>query len=141
MDLSRIPPAPKGARAVDFKQTLDAAKLDLAVGIMSIAGPLVVEGRLEYTEGEILLDANVRGSKRFECSRCLELIEKTFVKDVTLAFEPAGEPINALPELGEEIMVDAPIHALCKEDCKGLCERCGANLNLGPCRCPERPNN
>ena len=24
---------------------------------------------------------------------------------------------------------------LCSEDCKGLCPRCGADLNLGPCSC------
>ena len=29
---------------------------------------------------------------------------------------------------------------LCSEDCKGLCSRCGANLNLGPCSCKPEPD-
>ena len=29
---------------------------------------------------------------------------------------------------------------LCSEDCKGLCSRCGANLNLGPCNCKPEPD-
>ena len=29
---------------------------------------------------------------------------------------------------------------LCSEDCKGLCSRCGADLNLGPCSCKKEPD-
>jgi uncharacterized protein len=32
-------------------------------------------------------------------------------------------------------ILDMEIRFLCREDCKGLCARCGRNLNLGPCGC------
>lgn len=34
-----------------------------------------------------------------------------------------------------EILVSLPMKVLCKEDCKGICNRCGANLNMGSCKC------
>jgi len=33
-----------------------------------------------------------------------------------------------------------PLKPLCREECKGLCSRCGADLNQGPCGCPEIEN-
>ena len=34
-----------------------------------------------------------------------------------------------------ELFVHMPLRVLCKEDCKGICKRCGTNLNLGTCDC------
>jgi uncharacterized protein len=38
--------------------------------------------------------------------------------------------------LRENILLSLPVQPLCREDCRGLCPQCGANLNLGPCSCP-----
>ena len=38
-----------------------------------------------------------------------------------------------------EVLMSWPLKVLCKEDCKGLCSRCGKNLNYGPCDCVEEP--
>lgn len=46
-----------------------------------------------------------------------------------------GEWIQPEPELREAILLELPALPLCSEDCKGLCVRCGANLNEGPCGC------
>ena len=35
----------------------------------------------------------------------------------------------------EQVLLSLPSRTLCKEDCKGLCPRCGQNLNLAPCNC------
>ena len=37
---------------------------------------------------------------------------------------------------GEQWLLDVPGYALCREDCKGLCPTCGADLNEGECECP-----
>ena len=34
-----------------------------------------------------------------------------------------------------EILVSWPMKVLCKDDCKGICKRCGTNLNLATCQC------
>ena len=41
--------------------------------------------------------------------------------------------------LSEELLIHMPMKILCREDCKGICNRCGANLNQGPCHCKEEP--
>jgi uncharacterized protein len=46
-----------------------------------------------------------------------------------------GEEINLGEILGEEITLALPIRFLCREDCRGLCPRCGKNLNKGDCSC------
>lgn len=34
-----------------------------------------------------------------------------------------------------EVLIDVPLRVLCSEDCKGLCYKCGSNLNRGECGC------
>jgi len=46
-----------------------------------------------------------------------------------------GDWIQPEQELREAIMLELPTLPLCREDCRGLCPRCGANLNEGPCGC------
>ena len=37
-----------------------------------------------------------------------------------------------------ELIVNLPMKVLCSPDCKGICKRCGKNLNEGPCACDDR---
>ena len=37
-----------------------------------------------------------------------------------------------------EVIVSLPMKHLCKDDCKGICVKCGKNLNEGRCDCPEK---
>lgn len=53
-----------------------------------------------------------------------------------------GDQLNLAPMLREQIILAAPIHPLCNENCAGLCPRCGQNLNEARCACvPEPVNN
>ena len=72
--------------------------------------------------------------------------------DVHLIFVEAGEEeiddpdvyvidarareLDLRPAVREHWLLAAPAFALCREDCKGLCPTCGADLNAGPCDCP-----
>jgi uncharacterized protein len=35
----------------------------------------------------------------------------------------------------DEVLTEWPLKVLCKEDCKGICSQCGANLNHETCSC------
>lgn len=93
------------------------------------------------------------------CVRCLEEFSLTLNAPVELVFEndpklleppldfdPTAEIINYFdgsiidPKevLRELIMLELPYLAYCKPDCKGLCQRCGTNLNNGTCSCPPQ---
>ena len=86
------------------------------------------------------------------CDRCLEevdtLISLDFEKEVDMKLDEE-ERIQALDEqyfiegynldvdqlVCSEILVSWPSKVLCKQDCKGLCNTCGTNLNLKTCDC------
>ena len=46
-----------------------------------------------------------------------------------------GNQVELGKMLREQVILTAPIQPLCRQDCLGLCEKCGRNLNEGPCRC------
>jgi uncharacterized protein len=46
-----------------------------------------------------------------------------------------GDHLELAPMLREQLILASPMHPLCTEDCRGLCARCGKDLNEGPCRC------
>lgn len=51
-----------------------------------------------------------------------------------------GQRFDLAPLMAEFFWLAFPYKALCRDDCAGLCPRCGANLNEGPCYCPtEQP--
>ena len=43
--------------------------------------------------------------------------------------------LDLRPALREQWLLHVPGYALCRDDCKGLCPTCGAELNAGPCDC------
>jgi uncharacterized protein len=43
--------------------------------------------------------------------------------------------VNTDHLLRENFLLNLPVQPLCREDCRGLCPQCGANLNLGSCGC------
>jgi len=119
-------------------------------------GPVEVRLRASFAgSGEVVVRGSVRGCVAQECRRCLEAVRSEVVQDVTLVFvseedgEPAGarddvfvfDPRAGSLELGdavrEEVILATNPYAVCSPDCQGLCSRCGANLNEGPCGCTE----
>lgn len=49
-----------------------------------------------------------------------------------------NEEINLSELVREQILLNLPTQAFCREDCKGLCQKCGANKNLKSCDCEEK---
>jgi uncharacterized protein len=114
---------------------------------------------------EVVPDIRTRAqwSGTFEapCARCLDPVKHELNGDFDLLFRPLG--IDAGPserELGshdteigyyqegglvledvlrEQVLLTLPVRTLCSADCKGLCPRCGRNLNEGACSCEARP--
>jgi uncharacterized protein len=62
--------------------------------------------------------------------------DKTEVVDVDESFSYYdGDTIDLPREVRELILVSLPIRPVCRQDCRGLCSRCGADLNRESCRC------
>jgi uncharacterized protein len=126
---------------------------------LTLAAPVTVEGQLQATgDGEYLWRGHVHGVVTGECRRCLTDVRDELDIDVDaavfsanpeLADDPAFYPlpdratsVDVTDVVREELALAAQADLLlCRDDCAGLCPRCGADLNAGPCGChtPAEP--
>lgn len=99
--------------------------------------------------------AKVEGSVKLtfqtECDRCLTevpaILDLQFDRVVTSPDVTTDEDADEHPDYMEgyqlnvetfvynEILINWPVKILCKEDCKGVCPKCGQNLNMRECGC------
>jgi uncharacterized protein len=164
-----IAPAQLVDQALPLDESLPAGAIDYApdvrqVGTLKLKGQaeLIVEhrGPREFVE-DIRLRAHFDGRFEVLCARCIEPVEQPLAGDFDLIFRPGGvdnQPgehaitedeteIGYYEESGllledavrEQVLLALPGRTLCQEDCKGLCPQCGANRNVAPCHCAERP--
>jgi uncharacterized protein len=116
-------------------------------------GPVDVRLRASYAgTGQVVVRGRVNGALAQECRRCLRPVEGEFDEEVTLVFDAdataeesdGGEAFVFDPSSGNldlsesvrgEVILAMNPYVVCDPECKGLCPRCGANLNEGPCGC------
>ena len=128
--------------SVRLEEEMDPAAHDLEIGVMHFTEPVHVSAEAWKTDDDLTVQVHVEGSQTFPCSLCLEEFDKPFEKDLTLHYDVKGlDGVSIDSDVREEIILDHPIRILCREDCRGLCPTCGANLNQAPCDCQgEKPS-
>lgn len=112
---------------------------------IELKSPIIVRGEVHY-DGEIVeVTGSVKTSINAICSRCL----KNFEYFIDVEFEEEysenqgdeeyypikHNEINLKDMVIDNIMLSIPLKMLCDEDCKGLCPKCGCNLNDESCSC------
>jgi uncharacterized protein len=139
--------------AVNVDDTLSADDPVWEEGDPKPSTPLHVKGRLSAAgPGQFYWHGTIEGDVSMECRRCLGDAEAHVSEDAHIIFAEAGtesvedDPdvylldarateLDLRPALREQWLLNVPSYVLCREDCKGLCPTCGAELNLGPCNC------
>lgn len=147
---------------VDEKVRVSAIQPEGAVGVP--VDEVRLSGVLEDLGGDFLFRGELSGAFESTCDRCLQPATIPFEVEVMWNFEqdPAasfaaagiefdeeldlsdsalcraieGDEIRLGPALWEELALAVPAKFLCREECQGLCARCGADLNAGACGCP-----
>jgi uncharacterized protein len=118
--------------------------------------PVRLEGEVARVEKDFLFDARLAYRGRLECSRCLASYPFEVREDFSLVLKkrsaagrpdaaPSDEDMDAYfyeepvlpvaPIAEERIQMAVPMKPLCREDCRGLCPRCGQDWNLADCPC------
>lgn len=148
--LSKIIETPNSE--VPFETELDLR--DLRFGNdCPVQEPVLAQGAVRNTAGVLLLDALLRTTLHGVCDRCAAPFTRTLeypvhaVLTTELENEDEADAWTFLLEndsadlddiLTTAFVLNMDSKLLCKPDCKGLCFRCGRNLNDGPCDCrPE----
>lgn len=120
-------------------------------------GNVSVSGVLRKVSRQITLTATVHAGYHKECDRCLAEISREvdipmelFYREVLPAersrgddggnddimpVDPDHETIVLDEDVRQTILLDVPLKMLCQDKCRGICPRCGANLNHEECRC------
>lgn len=118
---------------------------------VTLLSPVTVDGFLESAgQSGYLWRGGFAGSVQSVCRRCLaefvtpvnRAVELVFSADPELLDDPSVYPlteplaqVDLRPAVREELALEIDAFPLCREDCRGLCPRCGADLNRGPCQC------
>jgi uncharacterized protein len=139
----------EGLEALMDKDELDfPSPIEIDLHIWPESDMIIVKGRLAFT-------------LQMACSRCLKIIKIPLKRRFTLRYSRKipmdvhrsdqedieltadqiglsyyeGECIDITDDVQEQIILAFPLRPLCKEECKGLCPRCGTDLNGGGCEC------
>lgn len=85
----------------------------------------------------VLVTGRIDTRCEITCRRCLNPLERDVANDDVCHFfeHPVAPELDLTSLLREDIVIVLPDHALCSDDCAGLCPRCGRNLNEEKCDC------
>jgi uncharacterized protein len=113
--------------------------------------PISLDGELYLTGDIIELEGNIITEVSLPCSRCLvsfkhsvdiQIHERfstnTENKDDDEVIFVDGDTIDITNVIKNNILLFLPIKKLCRDDCKGLCQYCGTNLNTTNCNCMNK---
>lgn len=109
--------------------------------------PVKVCGEVFLTDAHsAFLQGEVAFTLKGECTRCLEPAENEIIAKFNEQVEQnnqegyslVNDKIDLSQIVDDAILTNLPISFLCKEDCKGICPSCGANLNDEQCKCNNR---
>lgn len=121
-----------------------------------LASPISINGKISTTKSGLYLNVDVEFIIIDHCARCLKEVEVPIVYSIQGflvkedfdensfedddAFIYDGQDINLKNIIEQTLDFKIPARVLCNEDCKGLCPKCGANLNKEACSCNETAN-
>ncbi len=148
-------------RGEAFAHTYAPDELTLDEEGLSLTTPVSVEGRATRKGTQVRLRGRIRTTVEVACDRCLRPVPFNVEEEFDARLEPAGTetPTEELAELQpedldvsvyegdavevdelvrEQILLALPTRLHCREDCKGLCPTCGADLNETTCACEHK---
>lgn len=152
LDLKPIMAVP--GESVSFLESFDLS--DLCYGVsFPVTEPVNAQGTVRNTAGVLVMKGTISTRIHGICDRCAADFQRdvSFPIDAVLVTELSSEEDedeNLFPLVGDSADLEEIVRTvfvlnldsklLCREDCNGLCPRCGKNLNLGPCDCRKEPD-
>lgn len=153
LDISRV----RSVRGSQESYHLESATFDFMHDDWQLEKPLIVDVEISH-QGQLLnLNGHINTAVKGNCSRCLEQVvvpvecsfaeQLLYAKDVSLFSHLAigeveekyfiydNDTLDITDIIRESILAVLPQKILCRDDCRGLCPKCGKNLNQGQCDC------
>jgi uncharacterized protein len=137
---------------------LETGAQDLDLPETEWSGPIRGVFEVEKTGESVSVRGSLAATARFECVRCLGAFdcpvqvplevfaeragrgrpadEEALDRDDYMRFHD-GRQLDLCHDARETLLLELPMVLHCRDDCRGLCRTCGANLNDGACDCPH----
>jgi len=148
-----------GATAKVIELEFDPTHIDLEGESLTLTDKVKFAGEIAKADKRADLRGVLNADVLLDCSRCLEPVAKHLEFPFRAIFvDPADDEPNAEAEVSddaldesvafdgkidmaevvrEQLLLAVPEQIFCREDCRGLCPKCGSNLNLIDCKCAD----
>jgi uncharacterized protein len=135
-------------------------ELEEQTEVNNCAAPVSAKLKIEKVGTEVMVKGTLTSDVTFQCSRCLKDFIMKISIPVDVMYHPveelkgeetheiktdeldmdfySGEDLDILNLMNEQIVLNIPMKPLCSETCKGICLKCGTDLNTGSCSCEAR---
>jgi len=132
IDINRIP-----IGGLTLEEPVNPKKLQLDTDMVKFYEPISARAGVSLITNAVTVELSLSGAMYLICSRCLQEFKIDLKKKFRLSYQAnsAQSTIDLDQDIKEEIILDYPIKPLCQPDCRGLCPKCGKNLNEGGCSC------
>jgi uncharacterized metal-binding protein YceD (DUF177 family) len=124
---------------LSFHQSIAPSEIGLAPDDLDLRSDLDIKLDINRVGNTVLADAAITVSYGFQCARCLEDFARAKIQEFHFDYE-IKSPMDVFDvgeDIRQEMILGVVQRALCKNDCKGICPGCGANLNIEPCKCKK----
>jgi len=123
-----------------------------------VLSPASARLRIDKAGAEVMVTGDLRAEIKLTCSRCLKEFNGNLTVPVNVVYHSieelkdeahlnevrseeldldfySGEELDLLGLIKEQVELNLPMKPLCDDACKGLCPKCGTDLNLKSCTC------
>ncbi len=130
---------------------------DIRDDVIRIASPVHASLKIEKRASEVLVTGEISGEVKLQCSRCLKNFSVNIKSPVEVVYHPAdavgrdenyelqsdeldmgfyrNDTLDTDELLKEQLLLNVPMKPLCSPECKGICPKCGTDLNAAQCNC------
>ena len=138
----------EGERPFQFESTAEDLELSMFEGMVKVAGTL------RKVSNQYFLRSDISGTFHGECDRCLAEVRREISTPMNIYYyvgvtdseaggddaemrtlEAEQDTIVLDDEVRQAIALEVPLKTLCRDECSGLCQSCGADLNKEECNC------
>jgi len=124
-------------KAIEIEEEIPVSSWELDSSDITFVNSILLKSKFFRAGGEIVAETLVTTHRDVVCSRCLrrsrQVVEQSFTK--SYKDSEVGEYLEINDDIREDVLLNFPAQALCKRDCKGICSRCGVDLNHQECEC------
>ena len=133
--------------SLTFEYQMDMSNVEFD-GCTPFVSPIKVYGNVKSFDDIVTLTYKVILDYHHSCDRCMTDVDQTldYSFNHILCLEDTGNlseeyiilneyKLNLDEQVRTDLLLELPSKVLCSEDCKGLCSKCGKDLNKGTCNC------